>query len=408
MTPSALAGTWCITALAVVLAVAGASKLRQPEPASRALEGLGAPAGMGLARALGAAELALAALALLAPVRVGGMIVAGLFAGFALVAQRLGATAAEDCGCFGERDGGPPPRVHVALNALGALCAAIAAAGAPPSPAQLAREDPGTMLVLLAGACVLAALWRRVFRGRAAAGEAVAHERAAWGHPAGSGDLAAWAQPTLTPASGGPLSERLVGASATFLEQRVSRRSALVRIALVGSALSVAPLRYLLRPETALAVILPSQCASGECADGYTAFCCEINRGLNRCPPDTFAGGWWMCTDYSGRQLCAGQGVRYYVDCNAIPGSPYPGGCRCANGTCAERRVNCNVFRYGQCNTHLAGVTPVVCRMVTCQNPGSIPALNCSSSVSVDDAVCAHEAPCLEPPAKQLVGAGGV
>jgi hypothetical protein len=49
----------------------------------------------------------------------------------------------------------------------------------------------------------------------------------------------------------------------------------------------------------------------------------------------------------------------------------------------------------------------VVCRMVVCENPGSIPSLNCSSAVMVDDAVCGHEAGCLEPPAVQLPGAGG-
>ena len=159
-------------------------------------------------------------------------------------------------------------------------------------------------------------------------------------------------------------------------------------------------MRYLLYPGSALAVIAPSNCSGGECTDGYTAFCCEINGGLNSCPSGTFPGGWWMCTDYRGRQLCASQGVRYYVDCNALPDRPFPGGCTCANNSCDNRRVNCNVFRYGQCNTHIEGTTAVVCRMVTCQNPGSIPALNCSSSVSVDNAVCADEAGYLEPTAR--------
>ena len=68
----------------------------------------------------------------------------------------------------------------------------------------------------------------------------------------------------------------------------------------------------------------------------------------------------------------------------------------------------CNVFRYGQCNTHIPGITPVVCRMVVCENPSSIPALNCSGSAAVDNAVCDHEAPCLEPRPRQLAGAGGV
>jgi hypothetical protein len=376
-----MAGTSLLTMLAAVLGVAGASKLRNPEPSRRALAALGAPARAGLARAMGAAEMMLAALALTVPAELSGVALAALFAGFAVFAHLLGRAAdGVGCGCFGEEDGRPPGRMHVAVNALAALAAVAVAVRAPRSLAQLAGGDPRAALAVLAGAFLAAALWRGALTRRAA--------------PVRDADLA--------------LSERLVGASAGFLEQRFSRRSALVRIAVAGSALCVAPLRYLLYPEPALAVIVPGDCAEGDCTDGYTAFCCEIDRGLNRCPPGTFPGGWWMCTDYQGRQLCSGQGVRYYVDCNALPGHPFPGGCVCANGTCFERRVNCNIFRYGQCNTQIPGVTAVVCRMVVCQNPGAIPALNCSSSVSVDDAVCAHEAPCLEPPAVQLAGAGGV
>jgi hypothetical protein len=46
--------------------------------------------------------------------------------------------------------------------------------------------------------------------------------------------------------------------------------------------------------------------------------------------------------------------------------------------------------------------------MVVCENPASIPALNCGSSVAIDDAVCGHDVPCLEPRATELAGAGGV
>ena len=201
---------------------------------------------------------------------------------------------------------------------------------------------------------------------------------------------------------------RLVDTSARFLEARFSRRSVLQHIALTGSALSVAPLRYLLYPVSALAIVTPGDCADGLCTDGYTAFCCEINHNLNTCPVGTFPGGWWMCTDYRGNQLCEAEGVRYYIDCNRLPGSPLPGVCRCAYDDCSNRRVACNIFRYGQCNTQIAGTTAVVCRVVSCVNPGSIPEFNCSYSTMVDDSVCGHEAPCLEPPAVQLPGVGGV
>jgi hypothetical protein len=199
---------------------------------------------------------------------------------------------------------------------------------------------------------------------------------------------------TASSRRGSSMSDRLVVNSASFLERRFSRRSMLLRLATAGSALAVAPLRYLLYPGSALAAIVPSDCSHGLCNDGYTAFCCEINHGRNKCPAGTFVGGWWMCTEYHGHQLCHHHGVRYYVDCNRIPGHHNPP-CHCGHNDCAHRRVACNRFRYGQCNTHIKGVTDVVCRMVVCENPGSIPGLNCSSSRAVDNAVCHQEAPCL-------------
>jgi len=378
MTIAVLAEIGFLTMLAVVLAWAGASKIRRPEPARLALVALGAPATAGLTRVLAAAELGIAALVLVLPVGVPGILLAGFFACLALAAGLLAREGHDaGCGCFGEGQERPPGRAHVLMNLAAAVGAGVVALQSPPSLITLARARPGEAVVVLAVACVGAILWRLGFAG------------------------------SDTPAVA-PVSERLVSASASFLEEHISRRSALVRIAVAGSAFAIAPMRYLLYPGSALAVIVPSSCAGGECTDGYTAFCCEINGGLNQCPSGTFPGGWWMCTDYRGRQLCASEGVRYYVDCNALPGRGFPGGCVCANNSCEHRRVNCNIFRYGQCNTQIGGTTAVVCRMVTCQNPGSIPALNCSSSLAVDDAVCAHEAPCLQEHAIELAGAGGV
>ena len=375
MTMSAVVGASFVALLAVVLAWAGASKLR-PEPTRGALAALGAPATSALTRLVGVVELGIAVLVVFLPAGVAGPVLAGFFACLAIAAGVLARKDA-DCGCFGEGHGQPPGHAHVLLNVVAALGAGAVALQSPPSLAELSQAKPGTAAIVLALACAGAVIWRLALTGRQAPAAAA-------------------------------VSDRLVSASAEFLEERISRRSALVRVAVAGSAFCIAPVRYLLYPGSALAVIAPSSCGGGDCTDGYTAFCCEINKGLNECPSGTFPGGWWMCTDYRGRQLCASEGVRYYVDCNALPGRPFPGGCVCANGSCEHRRVNCNIFRYGQCNTQIAGTTAVVCRMVTCQNPGSIPALNCSSSVAVDDAVCAHEAPCLQTPALELAGAGGV
>jgi hypothetical protein len=204
------------------------------------------------------------------------------------------------------------------------------------------------------------------------------------------------------------LSERFATAMGSLLERRISRRSALTRAAVAGSAFAVAPVRYLVRPGTAWAVIGPGSCASGLCTDGYTAFCCEIEHGNNVCPSNTYVAGWWKCTNYQGGGLCHGEGVRYYVDCNRMPGRGFPGGCQCANGDCGRRRVDCNHFRYGQCNTQIHGTTEVVCRLVVCQNPATVDGMNCNGTEMVDDNTCNHEASCLEGLVVQLPGGPGV
>jgi hypothetical protein len=342
--------------LGLVLATAGAAKLRA------------APAIDRMHRAQGVGELALAVGVLLAPARLAAIALAVVFAGFAAVHVRHRSEHAGDCGCFGEPTGlaSHAGGRRLALTALSGVLAAVVAALASgaKAPAALLIDRPLAGAVALLMAALGAQAWRASFA----------------------------AAPSTRPSS-----DRLVTSSALFLERRFSRRGMLVRLAAAGSALAVAPLRYLLYPGTALAAITPGECSEGACTDGYTAFCCEINHGQNSCPTGTFPGGWWMCTDYPGHNLCAEAGIRYYVDCNALPSQPYPGGCRCAGSTCNERRVACNVFRYGQCNTHVPGITAVVCRMVVCENPSMISELGCSASVAVDDAVCLQDAGCLEP-----------
>jgi hypothetical protein len=373
--PVDLTGVW-VVAVSLLLALAGAAKLRRPEAPAAVLRIVGMPAPLRAARAVAAGELLIALAGLSLPGRIGAAVVAATYAGLA-AAGAVGSQHAPGagCGCFGDARDAPLGRRHVITNLALAGAAGGAAVVAPPALSALVVQRPALGGALLAGALALALVLRAWLRGTA-------------------GGLDASAR-------------RLVDASAFALESRVSRRSALMRMAVAGSALTIAPLRYLLYPGTAMAVVVPGDCADGLCTDGYTAFCCEINHGLNTCPADTFIGGWWMCTDYRGHQLCEGAGVRYYIDCNALPGRPFPGGCRCAEGTCDRRRVACNIFRYGQCNTQVAGTTAVVCRVVSCANPGHDPTLNCSTAVMIDDAVCGHEAGCLEPPPVQLPGVGG-
>jgi hypothetical protein len=208
--------------------------------------------------------------------------------------------------------------------------------------------------------------------------------------------------------SGVSPSARLAQAVGGLLERRTSRRGVLARAAVAGSAFAVAPVRYLVRPGTAEAVIHPSQCGpNARCNDGYTAFCCEIEAGRNTCPENTYVAGWWKCTDYRGSGLCHGQGFRYYVDCNRVPGHRFAGGCHCALGDCHRRVVDCNHFRYGQCNTQVHGTTEVACRLVLCQNPSQVPGMNCNATEMVDNRTCGHEAGCLEGLATPLPGGGG-
>jgi hypothetical protein len=196
-------------------------------------------------------------------------------------------------------------------------------------------------------------------------------------------------------------------AAAKLIDRKSSRRGFLARAALVGSALTVSPLRYLLHPVDAWAVIRPGNCSSGKCLDGYTAFCCEINKGRNTCPSHTYVAGWWKCTAYRGHGVCDKEGVRYYVDCNRKPGERFPGGCHCANNNCNQRRVDCNHFRYGQCNTQVKGTTEVACRVIVCKHPASISRFNCNRTLKIDNATCSHDAGCLKAKVEQLPGAGG-
>jgi hypothetical protein len=183
------------------------------------------------------------------------------------------------------------------------------------------------------------------------------------------------------------------------LAGRISRRSLVVRAGVAGAALTVAPIRYLLRPDSAFAdAKIPCKCGGNDCnlgrkcCDGYTEFCVTLTN-QNVCPPDTFIGGWWKCKTYTGSQFCNSAGKRYYYDCHANHDSDWT--CHCASAECDCRAVAANHVRYGQCNKQIKKTTAIVCRIVTCQPPWKIRYLyqQCSKNVKHDHATCAHE-PC--------------
>jgi hypothetical protein len=195
------------------------------------------------------------------------------------------------------------------------------------------------------------------------------------------------------------VSERVVARASSFLERRSGRRSFLAKTAVVGSVLLVNPLRWLLRPGTAEAALCGP---AADCASGWSVMCCSISGGVNACPPGTIAGGWWKA-DNSG--FCGG-GARYYVDCNASCGTCGCGssgvcdhscqncGCRCNTGSCDERAVCCNQFRYGQCHQDVRCVGAVVCRVVSCTPPWVFDP-SCSTTSATSQSTALHDAPCL-------------
>ena len=202
------------------------------------------------------------------------------------------------------------------------------------------------------------------------------------------------------PLANATLSQRIVHrASAALGGSRTSRRSFLTRTAVLGSALAVGPIDFILKPGTAYGYLC------GTCSDGWTAFCCTIMNGRNVCPPNSFVAGWWKADNAA---YCCGA-ARYIIDCNAT--CPTQCSCRCAGDSCDGRRTCCNQFRYGQCNTQIACYGPVVCRVATCTPPWEYDP-SCTRSSATDNKTVNHGAPCLttdcgSPIAKKYAALGG-
>lgn len=163
------------------------------------------------------------------------------------------------------------------------------------------------------------------------------------------------------------------------------RRGFLRRAALVGTALAVNPLDFVLRPQSAYASVCGP---ANECSQGWTTFCCTINGGANTCPDGSYAAGWWKV---SSSAFCRGED-RYVIDCNRLPQARCS--CRCAGGECDRRRICCNNFRYGQCNQQIPGITEVVCRVVICTPPWEWDD-TCTTTVRTDERTREHSASCL-------------
>ena len=173
---------------------------------------------------------------------------------------------------------------------------------------------------------------------------------------------------------------------------------------MAATAMVVAPIDFIFRPVSAQAAVCGP--APG-CNDGYTAFCCTVNRGINNCPPNHFMGGWWRAANSS---YCIKDGQpagRFIIDCH--PRCSCTAGCGnfCSSGcvacncecpdseTCDKRHTCCANFRYGQCNTHIGCSGPVTCRVITCVAPYKI-FDSCGSTVLADNFTAEQTAPCLQ------------
>jgi hypothetical protein len=144
-----------IAAIAVgLLGLAGVAKVLSPDPTVGALRAVGLPAGRGLVRGLGAAEVVVAVAAVLWPPAVAAAGLAYLgFVGFTAVAARLD-TPLRSCGCFG-RDETPSSPLHVVFNvvAAGALLV-LAVSGMPLLPALAWLELVGFLAFAAVGVYV--------------------------------------------------------------------------------------------------------------------------------------------------------------------------------------------------------------------------------------------------------------
>jgi len=148
---SAVAGP--LAAMAGLLALGGALKVRRPGPTVNALRAAGLPAGDVVVRLGAAAELVVGVGTLVFhgpvfPALLGASFAA--FTGFVAVALARH-TPLDSCGCFGEPDT-PPTVLHLVVTGAAALVGVGAAATGTSVPETFADQPwGGVPLALLAG-----------------------------------------------------------------------------------------------------------------------------------------------------------------------------------------------------------------------------------------------------------------
>lgn len=126
-------------AAALLLAVAGFTKVRDPEPTLRAARTSGLRLNEHGVRVFGVAEIVVGLVAFLLGGSVAAALVAASYAGFGLFVTRgLVRGDLDSCGCFSGEES-PPSLVHVCVNAFLALSAGAVALA----------DEPGALLAVL-------------------------------------------------------------------------------------------------------------------------------------------------------------------------------------------------------------------------------------------------------------------
>ncbi len=138
-----------LLAAALVLCVAGAMKLRDPDGVTAMLGVLGLPGGRRTARALGVGEIVLGIWVALAPTRAGCAAVAGAYIAFTAVSLVLARRHAA-CGCFGADDA-PASGFQSSLSAALACIAGLALVASPRGTQWMLQQPAGTAVALLIG-----------------------------------------------------------------------------------------------------------------------------------------------------------------------------------------------------------------------------------------------------------------
>lgn len=133
-----------VHAVALLLLVAAATKLRDPAPAMGALAQAGLPARVLLVRLLATGEIGVAAAVLLLGGVAPALAISLLHLGFAafLIRLRRLAGAQASCGCFG-RSEAPAERLHVVVNVAASVLVALAALDSLPAFPSVLQERVG-------------------------------------------------------------------------------------------------------------------------------------------------------------------------------------------------------------------------------------------------------------------------